>query len=54
MWLWFGALPLPWLLGLPSSGLFLLNAAMPSIQMFAAMLVFATGMGLIARRALNY
>jgi hypothetical protein len=54
MWLWFGAFPLSWLLGLPFGGAFYLFTATPSIPQFAAMLVVFAGMAFAARRSLNY
>ena len=53
MWLWFGALPLSWLFGIPLFGVFTLFGP-PSVPLFAAMLVVLGGMGLAARWALNY
>lgn len=57
MFLWFGALPLPWLAGIPFSGVFapiFVGLATPSLPLAVAMLVFLLGMGLAARYALNY
>jgi hypothetical protein len=61
MWLWFGSLPLSWLLGIPfggfldphvSYGLSLFGP--PSLTLAAAMVSVLIGMGFLARRALNY
>lgn len=61
MWLWFGSLPLTWLLGIPFGGFFdprfvygLSLFASPTLQMCVAMVAVLGGMGFLARRALNY
>jgi hypothetical protein len=53
MWLWFGALPLSWLFGVPFGGALVLFAS-PSLPLVVAMLVVLAGTGLAARYALNY
>jgi hypothetical protein len=53
MWLWFGALPLSWLFGIPFGGGLVLLAA-PTLPLVAAMFVVLVGAGLAARFALNY
>jgi hypothetical protein len=53
MWLWIGGMPLWWLSGIPF-GSTLLFFGSPTLPLFAAMLVVLFGVGLAARRALNY
>jgi hypothetical protein len=53
MWLWVGALPLWWLVGVPFGGA-LVFFAMPSLPLVLAMMVVLASVGLLARVALNY
>jgi hypothetical protein len=60
MWLWFGITPFSWFFGMPLLGTFnpafgtAFLFATPTLQLCVAMVVVFAGMGLLARRALNY